>query len=112
MKINTLHFGSFSCTSLLLASFIISATDRAFAQSNILSIDRSVLNGLYSPSSAERFFEEGKRKIETEIEILKNPERYKHKDILQNNAVDIKIIEEMGETNPTFNDRYKQLYPN
>ncbi len=104
MKINTLHFGSFFCTCLWLAFFIIGATDRAFAQSNVPSIDRSVLNGLYSPSSAERFFEEGRRKIEREVQILKNPERYKHKDILQNNAIDIKIIEERGETNPTFND--------
>ena len=104
MKINTLHFGSFLCTPLLLAFFIIGAIDRAFAQSNIALPNQSVFNGLYSPSSAERFFEEGRRKIEKEVEILTNTERYKHKDILENNAIDIKIIEETGETNPSFNN--------
>ncbi|MGB3655155.1 MAG: hypothetical protein WBA41_28665 [Rivularia sp. (in: cyanobacteria)] len=104
MKINTLHFGSFFCTFLLFAFFIIDATDRAFAQSNLSLPNQSVLNGLYSPTSAERFFEEGKRKIEREVEILTNTERYKHKDILQNNAIEIKTIEETGETNPSFNN--------
>ncbi|MEB3217042.1 MAG: hypothetical protein VKN72_12560 [Nostocales cyanobacterium 94392] len=109
MKINT--FGSFFCISGVIAFFIIGTTDRAFAQSNVPSINQSVLNGLYSPRASEKFFEEGNRKIEREIQILQNPERYKHKDILQNNAVDIKTIEKK-QTIPTFNDYYKQLYGN
>lgn len=111
MKTNTLHFGSFLCTSLSLTFFIIiGAIDRAFAESKVPLPNQSVLNGLYSPTASEKFFEEGRRNIERETEILVNPERYKREDILQNNTIDTKIIEKIEETNSTFNDYYKQLY--
>ncbi|MEM6403435.1 MAG: hypothetical protein AAF757_24930 [Cyanobacteria bacterium P01_D01_bin.116] len=110
MKTNILHFASFFYICTAIASVIISAIDTAFAQNTVPSIDRSVVNGLYSPTASELFFEEGRRKIERETQILVNPERYKRSDILQNNTIDTKIIEEKKETNPIFNDYYKQRY--
>ncbi len=87
----------------LMAFFLIGTMDTAFAQKNVPSINQSVLNGLYSPTAAETFFEEGRRKFERETKILSNPQRYQPKDILQNNPIDIKIIEETPQTHPIVN---------
>lgn len=102
MKINTLHLASFFCIYGTLASIIVGAMDVAFAESTVPIPDRSVLNGLYSPTASEIFFEEGKRKIERETKILVNPRRYKKEGILKNNIVDTKI-EELEQENPILN---------
>ncbi len=75
MKINTLNtleFVSFFCTSLAISIVlvIVSAMATARAQNTRPLLNRSVLNGLYSPTAAERFFEEGRRGMEREIEII------------------------------------------
>jgi hypothetical protein len=77
--------------------------DAAFAETTVPMPNQSVLNGLYSPTASERFFEEGKKKIERETKILVNPQRYKKEGILKNNIVNTKIIEELEETNPILN---------
>ena len=105
MKSNTLHFVPFFCTFLALASalVIVGAMGTALAQNTLPNFNGSVLNGLFSPTSAERFFEEGRRNLEKETQILVNPERYSGEGILQLNTIDIKLIEETGETKPISN---------
>ena len=103
MKINTLHFASLFCIYGTLASVIVGAMGTAKAQDAVPLSSQSVLNGLYSPTASERFFEEGKRKIEKQTKILLNPERYKREGILKNNIDNTKIIEELEETNPIIN---------
>ena len=100
MRTNTLHFVSFFCTSLAIAIalVIIGAMSTAKAQNSVPNINQSVLNGLFSPRASDRFFEEGRRKMEREAEILANPERYKREDILKIDMIDIKKIKETGET--------------
>ncbi|MCJ8278505.1 MAG: hypothetical protein MJK14_00760 [Rivularia sp. ALOHA_DT_140] len=61
----------FFCACMTIISVIAGGMDTAFAQqNNVPSINQSVLNGLYSPTASERFFEEGKRKIKRETDIL------------------------------------------
>ena len=105
MKTNTLHFVSFFSTSLVIGIglIIIGAMGTAKAQNTVPNLNQSVLNGLFSPTSAERFFEEGRRKMEREAEILADPERYQREDILQVDTIDIKRIEEMEKTKPIYN---------
>lgn len=75
----------------------------AKAQNTVPAIDQSVLNGLFSPTASERFFKEGRRNIEREVKILTNPELYKPEDILLNNGIDKKTIEQLDEKNPILN---------
>ena len=105
MKTNTLHFVSFFSTSLAIAYtlVIIGTTGTAKAENTVPNLNQSVLSGLFSPTAAERFFEEGRHKIEREAQILVHPERYKREDILQINTIDIKKIEETRETKPNYN---------
>ncbi|MDJ0798207.1 MAG: hypothetical protein QNJ51_15535 [Calothrix sp. MO_167.B12] len=103
MKTNTLHFVSFFCTSLAIALVILGTIVTAKAQNTLPNLNQSVLNGLFSPTAAERFFEEGRRKMDKETQILVNPEAYKREDILQINTTDIKKIEETGKTKPVSN---------
>ncbi len=105
MKSNTLHFVPFFCTSLALASALVifGAMGTALAQNTVPNLNGSVLNGLFSPTSAERFFEEGRRNLERETQILVNPERYSGEGILQLNTIDIKLMEETRETKPISN---------
>ncbi|MDJ0904288.1 MAG: hypothetical protein QNJ55_36455 [Xenococcus sp. MO_188.B8] len=100
MKINALHFVSFFGTSLGIAIIlvIVGALGTAKAQ-NILPN----FNGLFTPTSADRFFEEGRRNLEREAHILAHPELYSGEDLIQLNTIDIKLIEETEETNPSSN---------
>ncbi|MDJ0572310.1 MAG: hypothetical protein QNJ53_25150 [Pleurocapsa sp. MO_192.B19] len=105
MKTNTLHFVSFFCTSLAMAIalVIVGAMGTGKAQNNVPLLDESIVNGLFTPTSAQRFFEEGRRNMEREAQILQDPEHYFGEGILQIKRVDIKIIEESGETKPIDN---------
>ena len=105
MKTNALHFVSFFGTSLAIAILlvIVGAIGTAKGQTNVPNLNQSVINGLFTPTAADRFFEEGRRNMEREREILTHPERYSREDILQINTIDIKIIDETGETIPIDN---------
>ena len=105
MKTNTVHSISIFCQSLAIAILlvIVSAMATAKAQDNIPSFKQSSFNGLFTPTSADRFFEQGRRQMAREAEILANPERYYSGNILQVNSIDIKIIDDMGETQPIPN---------
>ena len=102
MKTNVLHFVSFFGTSLVIAILlvIIGAIGTAKAQTSLPNLNQSVLDGLFTPTAADRFFEEGRRNMERESQILAHPERYSREDVLQINRVDIKIIDETGEKIP------------
>ena len=108
MKTNT-HLVSLFCTSLATAItlVIVGATGTAVAQNNVPHVNE-VLNGfnsndLFTPTAAERFFEEGRRKMEREAEILAHPERYSGEGILQINTLDMEVIDETGEKKPNSN---------
>ncbi|ELS02498.1 hypothetical protein Xen7305DRAFT_00022120 [Xenococcus sp. PCC 7305] len=102
MKTNALHFVSFLGTSFAIAVFlvIVGAISTAKAQSSLPNFRPSDINGLFTPTAADRFFEEGRRNMEREREILTRPERYSHTDILQFNTVDLKIVDETGKEIP------------
>ena len=84
---------SFICNSLetlLFAVFIgILAIMAAKAEGNF---DFDVLNGLFTPTQASRFFEAGREDFAREVEIFNHPERYLSDDLLQ---IDPEIIEQM-----------------
>ena len=105
MTTNTLHCVTIFCKSLAIAIalVIVGATATAKAQSTIPNFNQSDLNGLFTPTAAQRFFEEGRLNLEREAEILANPERYYSGDILQINTIDIRSIEETGATKPIPN---------
>ncbi len=105
MKTNTLYSISSFCKSLAIALIlvVISAMSNAQAQSTVPNLNESSLNGLFTPTSAQRFFEEGRRNMEREAQILANPEHYFDGGLLQINTIDIKLIEETGETIPIPN---------
>ncbi|MEO1184655.1 MAG: hypothetical protein AAFX46_08070 [Cyanobacteria bacterium J06636_27] len=103
MKINILQFAASFCIYTTLASLIFGATGKAKAQEAVPIPNQTVLNGLYSPTASERFFEEGKRSIEREIRILTNPKLNQREGLLKNNIDNSKIIEELEEKNPILN---------
>ena len=100
MKTNYLYFVSFFGTSLVIAIIlvIVTAISTAQAQHSLPN-----LNGLFTPTSADRFFEEGRRNMEIEARILAHPELYSGENLIQLNTIDIKLIEETEETNPSSN---------
>ncbi|MGK7895119.1 MAG: hypothetical protein AB4372_16225 [Xenococcus sp. (in: cyanobacteria)] len=102
MKNNTIHLVSFFGTSLAIAILLVifGALGTAKAQTNLSNFPQQSLNGLFTPTAADRFFEEGRRNLEREAEILTHPERYYRDDFLQTNRIDIKIIDETGEKIP------------
>ncbi len=102
MKINTLKFTSLFCICGTFLSVTVGLMGKVFAQEAVQLPSQSVLNGLYSPTASERFFEEGKRKIERETRILINPEIERREGILKNNIVNNRI-EQLEETNPILN---------
>ena len=112
MKTNTLNFVSHFCTSLLLAFILVlfGAMRTALAQPTVPALNQSDLNGLFTPTSAQRFFGEGRRNLEREAEILAHPERYSRGSLLQINTIDIQIIDESEEPTiiPHGNDNSPQ----
>ncbi len=94
MKTNTLHFVShwFECLVIAIAIVLMLAGDTAKAQDRLVNVDGFVLNGLFTPTAAQRFFETGRENFDREARILEDPERYFAGDILQ---IDPEVIEEM-----------------
>lgn len=110
MKTNILRFVSFFSTSLAIAIVlvIISAMSTAEANNNtpvsrnLPDLHPSALNGLFSPTASERFLEEGRHKLEREVDILTHPERYDREAILKIDTTKIKNIEETEGEKSTF----------
>lgn len=97
MKTNKYLFAAFIC---IYSTLIFGATGKVKAQEAVPLPNQTVLNGLYSPTASERFFEEGKRSIEKETRILLNPKLRQREGLLKNNIVNSRIIEELEEKNP------------
>ena len=102
MKTNILHSVTNLFESLAIAIIIVllSAVTTAKAQSNIPNIPNSILNGLFTPTAAQRFFEKGRTNFEREIDYLVNSDFYFNEDLLQ---IDPESRELMKETMPLAN---------
>ena len=98
MKSNSTHFVFNWFNSLLVAIAIVifAAIKTANAQSNV-NVPTSVLNGLFSPTQSERFFQAGREDFEREIAIFNDPERYLNGDLLR---IDPELIEQMNQLQP------------
>jgi hypothetical protein len=82
MKINALGY----VKSVILAIALLLVTDTpARSQDNIGSIDNSVINGLFTPTASQRFFEAGRDDFERETRVMKDSGRYFDGDILEIN---------------------------
>lgn len=68
--------------SLIAIAVIVSTMTTAKAQNNIPQVENT-LNGLFSPTAAQRFFETGKIDFEREIDFVTDSENYFNSDILQ-----------------------------
>ncbi|BAY82764.1 hypothetical protein NIES267_22480 [Calothrix parasitica NIES-267] len=99
MKTNIfmLQLAGFIC---IYSSLIVGATATAKAQEAVPLPNQTVINGLYSPTASERFFEEGKRKIEKESKILLNPKLKQGERLLKNNIGNRRISDELEEEKP------------
>ena len=103
MKTNTLGFAASFSIYATFVSLIVGAIGTAKAQEAIPLPDQNVLNGMYSPTASERFFEEGKRKIEKESKILLNPKLKQRERLLKNNIGNSRISDELEEKKPIIN---------
>jgi hypothetical protein len=73
------ELGKFCLTTIAL---FISTITTAKAQNNLPPVENT-LNGLFSPTAAQRFFETGKVDFEREIDFVSDSENYFNDDILQ-----------------------------
>lgn len=94
MHINLLsvtELGKFGLTTIAL---FVSTTTTAKAQNNLPPVENT-LNGLFTPTAAQRFFETGKVDFEREIDFVSDSENYLNGDILQLNEEELRVpIEE------------------
>lgn len=112
MNTNKLNVVSSFCTSLAIAIVlvIVGKMNTAQAQNAVIpELNDSSFNSLFTPTSADRFFKEGRRNFEREIEILTNPEDYYNGAILQIETIDMKVIDEMGNPKTVPNFPYDSL---
>ncbi len=95
MKTNTSGwvFCWFNSVILAIAIVMLAAITTAKAQ-----IYFDLVNGLFTPTQSEGFFQAGRADFEQEIELFTHPERYPSKDLLQ---IDPELIEQI--------DRSRQL---
>ena len=91
MKTNAtgLIFNWFNSLALAVAIVILAAATTAKAQ-----VPFNVINGLFTPTQAERFFQAGRKDFEKEVERFNYPERYSGDDLLQ---FDPELIEQMDQ---------------
>ena len=90
MKTDNRNFVFSWFNTLLVAAVIGFLTVWAVKAEN--NIDFDVVDGLFTPTQADLFFEVGRGKIEREVEIFNHPERYLSDDLLK---IDPEIIEQM-----------------
>ena len=101
MKNNTLHSAVNLLESVVIAVVLvlITAIATAKAQNDSPQIPDSspALNGIFSPTAADRFFDAGREDFAREIDFLSNSDKYLNGDLLQ---FDEEIIKQMQETKP------------
>lgn len=91
-------------TSLIMAMAIVilAAMTTAKAQKSIEpnNIDLNTINGLFTPTESQRFFQAGREDFAREVRIFLHPERYLKDDILQ---IDPELRQQMYQQRPTAN---------
>lgn len=92
MKTNKKSLAVDCFNTLVLAVIIEILAAIAVKAQNHLNVD--LLNGMFTPTESERFFQAGREDLEREIAILNHPERYLNGDVLQ---IDPKIIKQMNQ---------------
>ncbi len=97
MKTNTsgLVFNWFNSLLFAIAIVMLAAITTAKAQAYF-----DVINGLFTPTQSDRFFQAGREDFEREIELFTHPERYRSNDLLQ---IDPKLIEQMNRSRQLLN---------
>ena len=90
MKTNNKDFVFSWLNTLLVAVIMGFLTVLAVKAESNFNFD--VLNGLFTPTQSERFFQAGRENFEREVEIFNHPERYLEDDLLH---IDPKLIEQM-----------------
>ena len=101
MKTNNLHFAVNLIESVFIAVVLvlITAIATAKAQDSSPRIPNSnpTLNGIFSPTAADRFFEAGREDFAKEIDFLRDSDKYFNDDLLK---FDEELIEQMQKTKP------------
>lgn len=99
MKINTLHsvINLLETSVISSAIILLGAIATAEAQDSIPNLEDFNFNGLFTPTSTQRFFEAGRKDFEEEIDFLTNPDRYFNGELLQ---IDLELIEQNEENKP------------
>ena len=104
MKTNTLYSLTHLVESLVIATIIVlvSAIATAEAQNNFSRVSKfnSVINGLFTPTAADRFFKAGRDDFQREINFLNDSERYLVGDLLE---IDPEVRKQMQETKTIHN---------
>ena len=77
----------------------------------------NVINGLFTPTKAQRFFNEGRRNFDLQVEILNDPDYYFNQQIPQfdqrllHKTVENSPLNPVPETNPNHNLLPKREIP-
>ncbi|MEM7759608.1 MAG: hypothetical protein AAF298_15995 [Cyanobacteria bacterium P01_A01_bin.40] len=108
MKTNTsgFVFSWFNSLMVAVAIIIFSAVATAKGQNyskaiaGVPSIPRSVTNGLFTPTQAERFFQAGREDFAREVKIFNHSELYLGDKLLQ---IDPELVEQMHQPQPVTN---------
>lgn len=104
MKTTTLGYVFNWVTSLIMAMAIVilAAMTTAKAQKGIEpnNIDLNMIDGLFTPTESQRFFQAGREDFAREIRIFLHPERYLKDDILQ---IDPELRQQMHQQRQTAN---------
>lgn len=82
MNINLPSVIELGKSGLIAIALIVSTITTAKAQNNLPPVENT-LNGLFTPTAAQRFFETGRINFEKEIDFVTDSENYFNGDILQ-----------------------------
>ncbi len=110
MKTNNRDFVFSWVNTLIFATIIgLLAVFTVKAESNF---NFDVVNGLFTPTQSERFFQAGREDFEQEVKFFNYPEQYLRDDLLQ---IDPEIIEQLNQPRPDrdfdLDASDYQLYP-
>lgn len=78
IKLHLINFQLFPKILLSLITLLASSVNLVKAQ----HIPPTVINGLFTPTESDRFFQEGRRKFDAKTRVLDNAEHYFDNDIL------------------------------
>lgn len=81
--INSQLFTTIAIALIILLAGSVKIVEAQNISVRVQNIPPRVINGLFTPTQSQRFFQEGRRKFELEVKILDNPEDYFNGDILK-----------------------------